>query len=119
MHITKKTNTERARLIQELKKHARETKAKLWQRVAQDLERPTRKTRIVNLYKINRYAKDGETVLVPGKVLGTGELNRSVHVAAFAFSEEAKRKISAGGRALTVEELMKENPKGQKVRILG
>ena len=106
-------------LIQELKKCAIEEKVPLWKRIATDLEKPTRNQRIVNVYKIEQYAKPNEVVIVPGKVLGTGELSKKVTVAAYSFSEEAKQKINGKGTAITILELVEKNPKGKGVRILG
>ena len=58
-------------------------------------------------------------MLVPGKVLGSGEISGGQTVAAFSFSDVAKTKIAAsGGRTLSIRELMDENPKGKGVRIL-
>ena len=95
-------------------------KSKLWKRVAFDLQKPTRQRREVNLYKIERYARDGEIILVPGKVLSGGEIHRKVDVAALSFSEQAKKKIvEAKGKALTIGELLQQNPEGKNVRILG
>ena len=106
-------------LIRELKKKSHEHESKLWMRLANDLERPTRERREVNLYTINTYADKNETVVVPGKVLATGNLDKSVTVAAFRFSGAAMRKINQSGKAITIKELMKENPKGKRIRILG
>jgi len=106
-------------LIQELKKASLEQQAPLWKRVAEDLEKPTRQRRIVNIFKIDAYAVDGDVVIVPGKVLGEGDLTKKVTVAAFSFSDEAKAKISKSGKTLTIAELVKANPKGQKVKLLG
>jgi len=39
------------------------------------------------------YRKEGETVVVPGKVLNVGELTKKVEVAAFSFSQSAEEKI--------------------------
>ena len=39
------------------------------------------------------HASDGDVIVVPGKVLGTGDLNRKVTVAAFSFSKSAVEKI--------------------------
>jgi large subunit ribosomal protein L18e len=59
-------------------------------------------------------------VAVPGKVLGAGEISHPVTVAAFAFSEKAKEKIKARrGKCLSFSDLIKKNPKGAKVRIIG
>ncbi|MFH1506117.1 MAG: 50S ribosomal protein L18e [archaeon] len=112
-------NVQIQELVKELKKLSIEQKVNFWKRIAKDLEKPTRQRRTVNVWKIDKYAKDNETVIVPGKVLGTGELNKKVNVAAFNFSDEAVSKISKNGKTLSIEELMKSNPKGKGVRILG
>jgi len=103
-------------LIHELKKTSSEQNVKIWKRVAEDLSRSTRIRREVNIDRINRSAKDKETIVVPGKVLGVGELDKDVTVAAFRFSESAKNKIKNN---MTIQELIKKNPKGSKVRIIG
>lgn len=114
-----KKNEQVATLIQSLKKLAIEQDVKLWKRIASDLEKPTRQRHVVNIYKIDAHTKAGETVIVPGKVLGVGEIGHEVNVAALTFSEEAKEKITAKGKAMSIQELMKANPKGAKIRILG
>lgn len=106
-------------LVQELKKASLEQGVPLWKRVAEDLEAPTRQRRTVNVFKIESLAADGETLLVPGKVLGEGDLTKKVTVAAFSFSDAAREKINKSGKALTIPELLKTNPKGAKVRLLG
>ncbi|MBU2639502.1 MAG: 50S ribosomal protein L18e [Nanoarchaeota archaeon] len=104
-------------LIRDLSKLGREKKVKLWIRVAKDLSKSTRIRRAVNLYKIDKFTKEGETALVPGKVLSVGELNKQINVAAYQFSEAAKSKL--GNRAITLQSLIKNNPEGKKVRIIG
>ena len=112
-------NTQLQTLVRSLKRLGIEQESRLWKRIAVDLEKPTRIRRMINVYKIDRYAKEGEIIIVPGKVLGDGELTKKVTVAAYQFSDSARDKISKNGKALTIAELMKENPKGAKVRILG
>jgi large subunit ribosomal protein L18e len=114
-----KQNYQLVSLISELKKLSNQNKVNLWKRIAVDLEKPTRNRRIINIYKINQYAKENETIIVPGKVLGVGELDKRVKVAAFNFSSEALKKINQSGQALTIPELMQQNPKGKGIRILG
>lgn len=107
-------------LVQELKKQSSVQKVNLWRRIADELEKPTRHRRIVNISKIEKIAKDGETIIVPGKVLGTGSLNKKMNVAAYNFSKQAVDKIlGAKGNAISIPDLMKSNPKGNKVRIIG
>ena len=114
------TNEHLQNLIRDLRKQSSEQKVGIWKRIAQDLEKPTRQRRAVNLYSLNLNTKDNETIIVPGKVLGTGEIDKSITVAAFSFSENAKQRIqSAKGKCITIHELLKNNPKGKDVRIMG
>ncbi len=112
-------NPELERVISELKKSSIVNGVSVWRKVAEDLSKPTRRKRVVNIYSIERHAKPGEIVVVPGKVLGTGELTKKVVVAAYTFSSSAYQKIKEKGDALSLLELVKKNPKGEKVRILG
>lgn len=94
--------------------------SKFWSRVLKDLKRPSRQRRVVNVYKIDKLAREGETVVVPGKVLSLGDISKKVDVAAFNFSTEARKKIEeANGKTLSIKELFQQNPDGKKVRILG
>ncbi len=112
------TNPQLKILIEELKSRSYKEKGKLWGRLAEDLEKPSRQRRTVNLSKINRFAKDGETIVVPGKVLAAGELDRGVTVAAWQYSGNAKEKIEkANGKALLITDLL--NTQITKPRILG
>ena len=115
-----KSNPNLQNLIQELKQLGSEKNVNLWRRLAKDLETPTRKRRIVNLARINRYTKENEMIVVPGKVLGSGLLNHKLTIAAFAFSDGALDKInSANGKAIHIQELMKEDIKNKKIRLIG
>ena len=106
--------------IQELKKISIEKKIPLWKRVATELEKSNRKRRIVNLTRINLHTKTGETILVPGKVLANGELNHKVSIVAWSFSKQAKDKIKeAKGEIISLNDFMKQEIKGKKVRIIG
>jgi len=115
-----KSNIQLLKLIQELKTQASKAKVGIWKRVASDLEKPTRSRRIVNLYKLNKYTKPEETVIVPGKVLSVGDIDHKINIAAYSFSNQAKEKIlKAKGSVLTIYELMKSNPEGKNIRIMG
>jgi large subunit ribosomal protein L18e len=104
----------------DLRKESATQKADLWGRIAEDLERPTRKRRVVNLSRLNRFTKANETIIVPGKVLGSGMLEHSLVIAALSFSTGAKERIEqAKGKCITITELIKQNPKGKDVRIVG
>lgn len=120
MKRTGTTNPILKKLIQELKKASIEQDVAIWKRLATDLEKSTRTRRIVNLSKINRYTKENETIVVPGKVLGSGELNHKLNVSAYKFSESALEKLQKiGAKTIPLSDLIKENPKGKKIRIIG
>lgn len=91
----------------------------IWNDVAERLNTPTRGRVEVNVGEINRSAKDGDVVLIPGVVLSGGMMEKKVNVAAWRFSAGARQKIEkAGGKTWTIEELRKENPKGTNVRMM-
>jgi large subunit ribosomal protein L18e len=107
-------------LIKELKKKSITEKVNIWKRIATDLEKPSRNRRVVNLYSINLNAKENEIVIIPGKLLGTGDLNKKITIAAYEISKQAEEKIKhSGSKIVTITELIEKNPKGNKVRILG
>ena len=94
-------------------------KKKAWLEVAGILSSPRVKKINVNLDKINEEAKDGETIVIPGKVLSEGELNKKVKIIAFSFSGKAKEKISnAKGEVLNILDEIKKNPDAKNVRII-
>ncbi len=107
------------RLIRYLRKKSNEEGVKIWKDVAWRLERPRRQRAEVNVSRINRYTKEGDVIIVPGSVLGAGKLEHKVTVAAWKFSEIARKKIvEAGGEVLTIEELVERNPRGSGVIIM-
>lgn len=120
MRKVKTTNPELIKLIRSLKKQSRENKAEMWRDIAERLAKPRRKRITVNVSRLNRCTEKKGIVVVPGKVLGAGEINHPITVAAFAFSEKAKEKIKAArGKCLSFFELIKKNPKGSNVKIIG
>jgi large subunit ribosomal protein L18e len=117
--VKRKTNPNTVSLIEYLFKASAENGVNIWKDIAERLARPKRLYAEVNVSKIQRYAKEGETVLVPGKVLGGGRISKPVTVVALGFSETAKEKItSAGGKCMGIKELVEKNPKGSGVRIM-
>jgi len=107
-------------LVMELKKRSNEQSVNIWKRVADDLEKPTRQRRVVNLSSISRHTKENEIIVVPGKVLGAGNLEHKLTISAFQFSDGAKEKIEkVGAKIVTLLELSKENPSGKGIRIIG
>jgi large subunit ribosomal protein L18e len=116
----KTPNPDLIELIRFLKKQGNENKAEIWRDVAEDLSRPSRRRVAVNVSHLNRHTQKNESVVVPGKVLGAGEIDHAIVVSAFAFSEKGKTKIKAAkGKCLSFADLIKKNPKGSNVKIIG
>ncbi|MFP3908843.1 MAG: 50S ribosomal protein L18e [Archaeoglobaceae archaeon] len=115
----RKSNPNLIRLIDELLDGNAKNDAPIWKDVAKRLVNPRRNHAEVNISKIHKNSGDNEVILVPGKVLGGGELSKVLSVAAISFSETARRKIEgSGGKCLTIRELMEQNPSGSGVKII-
>jgi large subunit ribosomal protein L18e len=112
-------NPELLNLIKELKTLAIKEDVKLWKRIASDLEKSTRNKRVVNISKIARFTKENDVIIVPGKVLNSGEINHTLTVSALSFSDRARQKINLKGKSLSIQDLMKENPKAKGIKIIG
>ncbi len=107
-------------LVRTLRTQSRETGVGIWRNVAERLSSSRKRRVTVNVSRLNRYTKRGEVVVVPGKVLGSGRIDHSINIAAFAFSDKARSKIlKAKGRCLSILELIKKNSKGANVKIIG
>ena len=116
----KTINPEHVELLRFLRKKSNDAEANLWNTIAEKLGVPKHRRVSINISHMNRYSSNGETVIVPGKVLGAGDLDHKISVAAFSFSKRAKEKIEhAGGECLTIQTLVNRNPKGTGVKIIG
>jgi large subunit ribosomal protein L18e len=102
-----------------LERAAKRQSAPIWNEASRLLSAETKNRVEVNVGRISRIAEDGQALFVPGKVLGTGVLDKKVVVGAFSFSASAKSKLeSAGGSALSVEQFLKKYPRGSGVQLV-
>ena len=109
----KKTNPELVGAILAAKKN------ESWKRVAEILSSPRKNKREENLTKINAEAKEGDVIVIPGKVLSMGELNKKIKVVALSFSKGAEEKIlKANSTISTIVDEIKKNPTAKAVKIL-
>jgi len=89
-----------------------------WLGVAEILSGPRRKMKEVNLGDLEK-AKEGETIVVAGKVLSKGEVSEKIKIAALNFSEKAKDKLKkAGCETLSILDEIKKNPDAEGIKIL-
>jgi ribosomal protein L18E len=80
--------------------------------VAAAISKPSRKLASVNLSKIN--AAKSDVVIVAGKVLSDGNLDRKIKIYALGCSQTAKEKIKKSGcEYKTILEALK---KGEKIK---
>jgi len=120
MPTAEKGNPHLKILIKELQETSHKNSAPIWKDVAETIEGPRRHWAEVNVDHIAQHLKEGEVGLVPGKILGGGDIDRKVTVAGLMCSISARKKIeAAGGKVITFNQLMKSNPKGSNIRILG
>lgn len=112
--ITGPSNYYNRRLIRDLWK----TRRRIWKTVSIKLS-GSRKNRVeANLNRINNKTKKGDVIVIPGKILGVGELDHEITIACLSCSESARKKIiSSGSKLLTIGELLEQNPTGSNVRI--
>jgi|TARA_Y100000310_G_scaffold273090_1_gene288374 large subunit ribosomal protein L18e len=109
----KKTNPELVKTIVATKKNDN------WLNISRILSGPRKKRMNSNLEKIDKETKEGETILIPGKVLSNGEITKKLRIIALAFSKNAKEKIlkSKSEYSYIIEEI-KNNPEAKGLKIL-
>ncbi len=114
-----KQNPELTHALLELRRAARANDAPIWGAVADRLERGRHQVLPVNVGHLERAAGSDAAIVVPGKLLSEGSLSRPITVAAFACSKSARAKVhAAGGKVLTIHEMLKWRPDGVGVRIV-
>jgi large subunit ribosomal protein L18e len=113
------TNTMLMKLIEDIREKGYKENIPFLIEIAKKLETSRRLRPEVNLTQLDKVCKENETVIVPGKVLSVGNLKKPLTVAAASFSMSSIDKIQkAGGKVLSIQELIKSNPKGTNVRIV-
>ncbi|HUB92371.1 MAG TPA: uL15 family ribosomal protein [Candidatus Saccharimonadales bacterium] len=83
--------------------------SKVAKRILKLASLPKRKRVVVNLSKLNAYAKANENIVVPGKILGTGSVDKEFSVAAVDWSEGSETKLKkAGCKVVELSEMLKK-----------
>ncbi len=112
--ITGPSNYYNRKLIRELWK----TKRRIWKKVSKKLSGPRRERIEANLYRINKKTKENDVIVVPGKILGLGEIDHKLTIACLDCSKTARKKIeTSGSKLLSIEELLEQNPEGRDVKV--
>jgi len=94
-------------------------KNKNWLKIADILSRPRRKKSILNLDQIDNQTKEGDTIVVPGKVLGEGNVTKKLRIVALQFSEEARKKLKDKKcEVVTIKQEIEKNKDAKGVKII-
>ena len=72
-------------MIKELKTASIKNKAPIWSTLAKQAQKPGIAQKLVNITKINRVTADNDVVVIPGKVLGTGNISHKVTLCSFSI----------------------------------
>lgn len=85
--------------------------------LAKKLSTPRKRQIKTNLNSLNNLKE--EKIIVPGKVLGSGNIGKKLSVYALGFSDEAKNKLKkAGCEFRTIKEEIEKNPKLTGVKVI-
>ncbi len=111
--LQRKTNLKLVETIIACKKNDK------WLKVSEILSSSRKKRLNLNLEKLNSLIGNEKTIIVPGKILSQGELDKKIKVVALDFSEKAREKIKKSGSEIsTILEEVKKNPEAKGVKIL-
>ncbi len=111
-------NEEVLQAIALLEKTSRKEKKVIWKDIAERLKKPRRRRASVNLWKLGSIKSDKKYLLVPGKVLGFGNVEKALNVVALEYSESAKAKILEKGKAMSIAEALEAKIKPSDVVII-
>jgi large subunit ribosomal protein L18e len=114
--VTGPTDINTRKLIRQLEN----TKILVFKEIASILKGKRRSRPEANLGHINRVVKDGDVIVVPGKLLGSGALeHKNVTIGALAWSESVAEKAkAAGAKLLSLPQMLEEYPKGSNIRLV-
>jgi large subunit ribosomal protein L18e len=112
--ITGPENFYHRKLIRDLAK----TKRSIWRKISKKLSGPKKNRIKANLKRINNKTNENDVIVIPGKVLGVGNLDHKLTIACLNYSKSAGEKIrKSGSRLLTIRELLEENPEGTNIKV--
>ena len=109
----KKRNPDLVETIRAAKKN------KDWFKVAADLSGSRRNRANLNLEEIDKGAKEGDLIVIPGKVLSVGKVTKKIKISALNFSEGAKQKLKESKVEFnSILDEIKSNPSAKGIKVL-
>lgn len=114
------TNQVVIRMANYLRKASTKNDAPIWGKLSEYALKPSIARRDINLKRIGQLTKENDTVVFPGKVLGTGNVPHKITLCSFSISNSAAAKIiENGGKIISYTDLVEQNPTGKGVVLLG
>jgi len=90
-----------------------------WKIIAHLLSGPRRKMANLNLSEIDKLTGQEKAIIIPGKILSQGDLNKKIKVVALDFSEKAKEKLLSSGCVISnIIEEIKSNPQMKEIKLI-
>jgi large subunit ribosomal protein L18e len=109
----KKRNNTLIKTILECKKN------KNWLEVASILSGPKKRHVILNLEDIEKKITNEKKIVIPGKILSQGEINKKIELIALKFSKKAEEKLNNQKiKFYSILEEIKKNPDAKDIKIL-
>lgn len=94
-------------------------KNKNWFSLAHFLSGSKRYFASVNLSEIDAKTTAGDTVIIPGKVLSSGNLSKKVRICSLSISAEALQKLkSTKSEYVTIADEIKKNSKAEGIKLI-
>ena len=94
-------------------------KNEAWLEIGKIISSSRRNLISVNLEKINKETKEGDTVIIPGKVLSQGLIDKKIKIVALGFSKMAREKLrESKSEILLLTEEINKNPKAEGIKII-
>lgn len=111
--LRRKTNPEIALTIKLAAKNEK------WFPLAKILSGPSSNYSSINLSKIDRDSKTGDTIIIPGKVLSQGNLSKKLKICSLSISKTAHEKMKETKSEFSpLYQEIKKNPKAEGLKIL-
>lgn len=111
--IKNKRNPELIETIIQCKKN------EAWINIGKIISSSRNNTPVVNLDKIDKESKEGDVIVVPGKVLSQGEVIKKIKLIALNFSQTAREKLNKSKiEFIILLEEIKKNPRAQGIKII-
>ena len=115
--IEKQSRRKQNTMLVETLRAAKKTGSEIWLNVASVLSSPRRNKIAVNLGELEKATKEGDSIVVPGKILSQGEISKKIAIIAFAFSEKAKEKLlKTKSQAVNIIDEIKKNPQAKGLK---